>query len=97
YIGSENAKVVLAYWSDYQCPFCKAVEVGGIPQIPIEPALPEIIKQYVDAGTVRIVFKDYAFLGPDSATAALYEAAVWEAYPTRFYAWREAMFKAQDE
>src|SRR5947209_18244697 len=24
YIGQKNAPVVLAYWSDYQCPYCKA-------------------------------------------------------------------------
>ena len=97
YIGKENAPVVMAYWSDYQCPFCKAVEVGGIPQIPIEPALPMLIKEYVDTGKLKIVFKDFSFLGPDSDTGALYEHAVWETYPDKFYAWREAMFEAQDE
>src|SRR3989344_3926091 len=44
FIGSPDAKVVMAYWSDFQCPFCKAVEVGGVPQIPIEPAMPEMFK-----------------------------------------------------
>jgi hypothetical protein len=29
YIGKENAAATMAYWSDYQCPFCKAFEVGG--------------------------------------------------------------------
>ena len=97
YIGKENAPVVMAYWSDYQCPFCKAVEVGGIPQIPIEPAMPSLIKDYVQTGKLKIVFKDYAFLGPDSTTAALYKHAVWELYPEQFYEWHEAIFKAQDE
>ena len=87
----------MAYWSDYQCPFCKAVEVGGIPQIPIEPALPILIKDYVDTGKLKIVFKDFSFLGPDSDTGALYEHAVWETYPDKFWTWREAMFEAQDE
>ena len=97
YIGDKNAPVVMAYWSDYQCPFCKAVEVGGIPQIPIAPALPILIKDYVDTGKLKIVFKDFSFLGQDSDTAALYEHAIWETYPDKFYAWREAMFKAQDD
>jgi len=97
YIGKKDAPVVMAYWSDYQCPFCKAVEVGGIPQIPIEPALPILIKDYVDAGKLKIVFKDFSFLGQDSDTAALYEHAIWQTYPDKFYAWREAMFKAQDD
>ena len=97
YIGNANAKVVLAYWSDYQCPYCKAVEVGGIPQIPIQAALPTLIKDYVDTGKLKIVFKDYPFLGEDSITAALYEHAIWKLYPDKFYTWREAMFKAQDD
>lgn len=96
YIGEKNAKVVIAYWSDYQCPFCKAVEVGH-PQIPTPPAIPEIIRDYVKTGKVKIVFKDYAFLGDDSTMAAMYEHAVWRHYPERFYEWREAMYKAQDE
>ena len=97
YIGDAKAPVTIAYWSDYQCPFCKAVEVGGIPQITTPPSIPTIIKNYVDTGKVRIVFKDFAFLGEDSVTASLYEHAVWELYPAQFYAWRKAMMEAQDE
>lgn len=96
YIGEEDAPVVLAYWSDYQCPFCKAVEMGH-PQIPTEPALPPLIKDYVDTGKLRIVFKDYAFLSEDSTTAAIWGRAVWDLYPSKYFAWREAMFTAQDE
>ena len=97
FIGNPDAPVVLAYWSDHQCPYCKAVEVGGIPQIPLTPAIPILIKDYVDAGKLKIVFKDYPFLGPDSTTAALYEHAVWELYPDKFYEWRKALMLAQDE
>ena len=97
YIGDKNAKVVLAYWFDYQCPFCKAVDVGGVEGIPIEPAMPTLIKDYVNTGKLKIVFKDYAFLGDDSYTAADYGHAVWRLYPEKFYEWHEAMFKAQDE
>jgi protein-disulfide isomerase len=96
YIGNENAPVTLAYWFDYQCPFCKAFDVGH-PDIPIEPALPVLIKEYVETGKLRIVFKDFAFLGPDSTTAALYKNATWDLYPEKFYEWHEAMYRAQDE
>lgn len=96
-IGDKNAKVTLVYWFDYQCPFCKAFDVGGVPQIPIEPSLPTLVKDYVETGKLKIVFKDYAFLGPDSETAALYKHAVWDLYPDKFYEWHEAMFHAQDE
>lgn len=97
FIGKADAPVVVAYWSDYQCPFCKAVEVGGVSGISITPALPQLIKEYVDTGKVKLVFKDYPFLGDDSTMGALYEHAIWHLYPDKFYAWREKMIKAQDE
>ena len=96
FIGKADAPLTMAYWSDYQCPFCKAVEVGGVQGINVQPSIPTIIKDYVDTGKLRIVFKDFAFLGNDSITAAEYEHAVWKLYPDKFYAWREAMYKAQD-
>ncbi|MBI4065876.1 thioredoxin domain-containing protein, partial [Candidatus Kaiserbacteria bacterium] len=83
-------------WSDFQCPFCKSAEVGGVPQIPTPPSVPEIIKNYVDTGKVKIVFMDFAFLGNDSITAALYNRAVWKLYPNEYFAWRTAMYIAQD-
>jgi len=97
FIGDANAPVTLVYWSDYQCPFCKAVEVGGVAGIPIDPSIPTLISDYVNTGKLRIVFKDFPFLGEDSITAALYEHAVWEMYPDKFYDWRDAMFVAQDD
>ncbi len=96
FIGEENAPVTLVSWEDYQCPFCKAVEVGH-PQIPTKPAMPELIEQYVKTGKVKVVFKQYAFLGDDSTIAALYENAIWKLYPQRYHEFREAMFNAQDE
>lgn len=88
YIGDKNAPVTIAVWFDYQCPFCKQLELG---------AINEINEAYVKAGKVRIVFKDFQFLGPDSDTAALYSRAVWDAYPDQWYAWYRAMAEHQDE
>jgi len=97
FIGAENAPAVMAYWSDYQCPFCKAFEVGGVEGIPNPAVLPVLIKDYVDTGKLKVVFKDFAFLSEDSTTAALYGRAVWELYPQKYWEWREAMYHAQDE
>jgi len=97
FIGREDAPVTIAFWSDFQCPFCKAAEVGGIPQIPTPPSLPDIIKNYVDTGKVKIVFMDFTFLGADSVTAALYNRSVWKLYPAAYFEWRTAMYTAQDE
>jgi len=87
-IGSPSAPVVIAYWSDYQCPFCKQFDQGSLSQI---------YTNYVQTGKVRVVFKDFQFLGPDSMTAALIARAIWQYYPDKYYQWRVAMFNAQDE
>lgn len=88
FIGKENAPVTIAFWSDYQCPFCKRFETETLPQI---------ITNYVDTGKVKIVFMDFPFLGNDSIDGALYSRAVWKLYPNQYLAWHEAMTAAQDE
>jgi protein-disulfide isomerase len=87
-IGSPGAKATLVVWFDYQCPYCKLFWRN---------TLPRLNDTYVRQGKLRIVFRDFQFLGPDSATAALFARAVWELYPARFYDWSRAMFGAQDQ
>lgn len=86
FIGNANAPVTIAYWYDYQCPFCQRNE---------EQTMPQIIKDYVDTGKAKIVFKDFEFLGPDSQTLGQYSRAVWETAPTKFYAWHKAVYDNQ--
>ncbi len=88
YIGSKNAPVTMALWFDYQCPFCKLLDTNS---------MPELYTNYIKTGKLKIVFKDFAFLGPDSDTAGLFARALWDLYPNRFYAWYQAMYAAQDE
>ena len=88
FIGKADAPVVLAYWFDYQCPYCRQLEMTVMPQL---------VKDYVDTGKLKILFKDFAFLGPDSVTAGFAARAVWETAPDKFYDWHKAMFDHQDE
>lgn len=88
YIGEENAPVVMAYWMDYQCPFCRRFETE---------TLPTLVEKYVNTGKLKIVFKDFQFLGEDSTTAGLAENAVWETSPQSFGAWQKAMYENQDD
>lgn len=83
FIGSANAPLTVTEWSDYQCPACRQFELITLPQM---------VTDYVDTGKVRIVFKDYPFLGPDSMVDAEYARAVWALYPTQFFAWRTAIY-----
>ncbi len=87
-IGSQDAPVTIAVWADYQCPFCKRYELETVAQLN---------ENYVKTGKLRIIFKDFQFLGPDSETAALFGRAVWDAYPERHYEWHTAMMENQDE
>lgn len=88
YIGSANAPVTVAFWSDFQCFFCKQFELNTLPQI---------LENYVNTGKVKIVFLDFAVLGNDSITAGEYGRAVWKLYPDKYFAWRTAMYNAQDQ
>lgn len=85
-VGKANAPVTLAYWRDYMCSFCKQFE---------QATLPSIMDQYVNTGKVKIIFKDFAFLGPDSTTAAIASRAVWEVAPAKWYDWQKAVFDKQ--
>jgi protein-disulfide isomerase len=60
-LGNPKAPVTLEEFADLQCPFCREYAVG---------ALPQIVKQYVRTGKVRLVYRPLAILGPDSVTAA---------------------------
>lgn len=85
-IGNPNAPIAMAYWSDYQCPFCSRFDTTELPQI---------MQAYVDSGKIRIVFKDFQFIGPDSDMDALYARAVWHTYPEKFGDWHQAMYASQ--
>jgi len=88
YIGDKNAPNTLVLFYDYQCPFCKQFEQG---------VSPKLVANYVSTGKLRIVFKDFQFLGSDSTDAAVFGRAVWESQPDKFYPWFVAVFNAQDE
>ena len=74
--------------SIYQCPYCKQEE---------ESVFPQLVKDYVDTGKLKIVYKDFAFLGPDSDVASRAARAVWAVAPDKFREWHRAMFDHQDQ
>jgi protein-disulfide isomerase len=86
FVGNPNAKATLAVWSDYQCSACKVNE---------ERLVSPLVAEYVKTGELKIVFKDFAFFGPDSTNLALTGRAVWDAYPDKYYEWHKAVFTSQ--
>jgi protein-disulfide isomerase len=61
-LGSPNAPVTLIQFEDLQCPICRRYQQEGFP---------EIVKEYVRTGKVKIRFVGLAFIGPDSEKALL--------------------------
>lgn len=55
-MGSMDAPVVLVEYSDFRCPFC-ALYAGD--------TQPEIIKEYVDTGLVRLEWRDLPLFGQE--------------------------------
>ncbi len=48
-LGDKNAPVTIIEFSDYECPFCKRH---------FDTTLPQLVKEYVNTGKVKIVFRD---------------------------------------
>lgn len=88
FIGRADAPVTIAAWGDFRCSFCKKFELE---------TMPLLVKDYVDTGKVKVVFMDFAFLGSNSTTAAVYGRSVWNLYPNAYPEWRTAVYSAQNE
>jgi protein-disulfide isomerase len=83
-LGAADAKVVIDYWADFQCPFCAKFAQETIPQlVPL-----------IEDGTVAVVHRDYAFLGPESLDAAV--AVRCAADDGKYWAMHDAVYAAQD-
>ena len=60
-LGNPNAPITLVEFGDYQCHYCNVF---------FQNIENEIIKNYVETGKVKIIFKDYNIIGPDSVKAS---------------------------
>jgi protein-disulfide isomerase len=49
-LGNKNARVTVVEFSDYQCPFCARYS---------QQTFPTLVKEYIDAGKVKYVLRDF--------------------------------------
>jgi protein-disulfide isomerase len=49
-LGNANAKVTIVEFSDFECPYCRSFFIG---------AYPELKKNYIDTGKVKLVFRHF--------------------------------------
>lgn len=98
--GCADAPVVIIEFSDFQCPFCGAVAGGNQKVISYlrsrdpgwEPIVPNL-KPYIDAGQLKFIFRNFAFLGPESQWAA--EAAECAFEQGKFWEYHDKLFSNQ--
>lgn len=62
-LGDKNAPVTIVEFSDYECPFCKRH---------FDQTLPELVKNYIDTGKAKLVYRDLplSFHDPMATTEA---------------------------
>ncbi|MFB7635052.1 DsbA family protein [Streptomyces sp. NPDC056149] len=60
-LGKPDAPVVLVEYADYQCSFCGRFN---------RETKPDLVKKYVEDGTLRIEFRNFTIYGADSERAA---------------------------
>lgn len=83
-LGSPDAPATMEVWADFQCPGCG---------IFARAAGARIIRDYVATGQLRLVFRDYAFLGDESTEAAI--AARAAEAQGRFWPYHDWLFANQ--
>ena len=83
-LGNANAPVTLVEYGDYQCPFCTRY---------FQTIQPLIVTNYVNTGKVKMVFRDFPFLGPESLTAA--NAAECAVDQGKLWPYHDALYQAK--
>jgi protein-disulfide isomerase len=84
-LGDRDAPVKIEVWADFQCPVC--ARFGDT----IEPPL---VDSMIADGTVRMTFRDLAFLGPESLDAAVGARAAG-ALADKFWDYHDLLFANQ--
>ncbi|HSE10869.1 MAG TPA: thioredoxin domain-containing protein [Nocardioidaceae bacterium] len=83
-LGDVDAPVVMINYSEFQCPFCGKFA---------RDTEPELVERYVEDGTLRIEWRHFPYLGPESQTAA--HAGYAAAEQDRFWEFHDAMYADQ--
>ncbi len=84
-LGNAGAKVVMVEYADFQCPFC-----GKFFTETTQP----VIENYVKTGKIQFVYRDFAFLGPESVKSA--EAAWCAGDQNKYWEFHDYLFTHQN-
>jgi protein-disulfide isomerase len=82
--GNHEAPVTIVEFSDFKCPYCGRFSTETLPQLR---------QLYINTGQVRLVYRHFAILGPESDYAAA--AAECAAEQGQFWAYHDQIFADQ--
>jgi protein-disulfide isomerase len=82
--GNPQGDVTIVEFFDYRCGYCKKVL----------PSVQELLKTDKN---VRMVFKEFPILGPDSVLAARTALAVWKIAPAKYLPFHSALMESRGE
>jgi len=83
-LGDPGAPVAIVEFGDYQCPFCGRF---------FRDAEQRLRADYIKTGKAKMVYRDFAFLGPESQGAAL--ASQCAAEQGKFWAYHDRLFEVE--
>lgn len=86
-IGSDDAKITIIEFSDFQCPFCERFATNTFSQLKTE---------YVDSGKVKFVYRDFPLdrIHPNARGAALAAGCANE--QDKFWEYHDSLFSQQN-
>lgn len=85
FLGEKDAPVTLIEFSDFQCPFCRKF---------VEDAFPQLKKEYIDTGKVKLVYRDYPLPFHTMATPAA-EGGECAKEQGKFWQYHDILFQEQ--
>lgn len=83
-IGDPKAPITMIEYADYQCPYCGRF---------YKQTLGKIIENYVKTGKVKLVHRNFAFLGPESMEAA--KAAECAKDQSKFWPYQFSLYEEE--
>ncbi len=83
-LGDPKAPITVVEFGDYQCPFCGKF---------FSQTEPQLREDYVKTGKAKFVYRDFAFLGPESQMAAL--ASQCAAEQGKFWEYHDKLFETE--
>ena len=83
-LGSPNAPVTFIGYGDYQCTFCGKF---------FSEAEPLLVANYVKTNKMRMIFRNFQFLGLESVAAAV--SAECAKDQSKFWAYHDALYSAE--